>query len=179
MRQLRRLGYQRPGFACWPRIHESNDRAWAAAFGAYQSLPPRKQVPIFMHQPWTRKAFRQWFFECKPDVVVTHDETLLAWIEAWGLKVPRDVGFALAAKHGEASLRCAGIDENSETVAEVAVNVLVDMINRGETGIPLRPISTLVEGCWIAGETLRSQTLVPVGNAAADTGEVDEVPQIE
>ena len=157
MRQLGRYGYRRPGFASWPRIHESNGRAWTAAFGAYQVLPPREQVPVFMHQPWTREAFKQWFDEHKPDVIVTHDERLLEWIESWGLSVPGDVGFALTAKHGEASPRCSGIDENSEAVAEVAVNVLVDMINRGETGIPRRPISTLVEGCWVEGETLRRQ----------------------
>ena len=175
MRQLKRLGYRRPGFASWPRIHESNDRAWTAAFGAYQGLPPRDQIPVFMHQPWTPEAFRQWFLDYKPDVVVTHDETLLGWIENWGLKVPRDVGFVLAAKHGEASPRCSGIDENSEMVAEVAVNVLVDMINRGETGIPRQPISTMVEGRWIEGDTLRRQK--PVATAVSErTSRRDSLP---
>ena len=157
MGQLSQLGYRRPGFALWPRIHESTDRAWTAAFYAYQAVPPPEQVPVFIGEPWTPEVFRAWVERHRPDVVISHDETLLGWMEAWGLRVPGDIGFVLAARHGEASPRCAGIDENSEKVAEVAVNVLVDMITRGETGIPGQPISTLVEGRWVEGETLRRQ----------------------
>jgi len=155
MRQLKRLGYRRPGFACWQRVHERIERTWKAAFAEYQPLPKQEIIPVFMHQPWTEPEFKKWFDRHRPDVVVTNDETLLAWMEGWGLKVPEDVGFALAAKHGEASSRCSGMDENSEFVGESAVNVLVGMIQRGESGIPAIPVSTLIQGRWINGTTLR------------------------
>lgn len=157
MRHLKRLGYRRPGFACWPRIHESVDRAWSAAFWAYQNLPPQDQIPLFLHQSWTASEFKKWFSKYRPDVVITHDETVLQWLEGMDLNVPGDVGFVLAAKHREASSRCSGIDENSEIIGEAAVNVVVQMINRNENGIPSVPISTLVAGSWIEGETLKRQ----------------------
>ena len=155
IQKLKRLGYRRPGFALWPRVHEGIDRAWTSAFLAHQPTPHSRPIPLFLSQNWTRSAFKRWFFQHRPDAVITHDETLLSWMESWGLRAPIDVGFALAAKHAEASPRCSGIDENSELVARTAVNILVDMINRGETGTPAAPTSTLVEGRWIEGTTVR------------------------
>ena len=155
MRKLKRLGYRRPGFACWPRVHEGVERTWRAAFSEYQPRVENEIIPVFMRQPWTEAEFKKWFDRHKPDVVVSHDERLLAWMEGWGLNVPEDVGFALAAKHPEASSRCAGIDENSEFVGKSAVNVLVGMIQRGESGIPPIPVSTLIQGSWSEGTTLR------------------------
>jgi LacI family transcriptional regulator len=155
MQKLNRLGYRRPGFALWPSVHEKTNRAWASAFLAHQPESQHQPIPLFLDQNWTRSAFKGWFFEHRPDVVITHDETLLTWLESWGLRVPADVAFALAAKHAETSARCSGIDENSEPVARAAVNILVDMINRGETGPPAAPVSTLVQGRWIEGNTVR------------------------
>lgn len=155
MRQLKRLGYQRPGFACMPRIHESNERTWLGAFITYQKSEPSKQIPVFMKQPWTLAAFKKWYMQYRPDVVISHVDDVLTWLEAMGLKVPKDVGFALCARHREFYPRCAGLDENSEVVGEQAVDVLVQMINRGEVGIPTTPTSTQIEGEWVPGKTLK------------------------
>jgi len=155
MLQLKRLGYRHPGFACMPRVHESNDRTWLGAFTTYQTLPPRKQIPVFMQQPWTLAAFRKWYLQFGPDVVIAHTEEVLSWIKSMDLKVPEDVGFVLCAKHREFAPDSAGLDENSEVVGEHAVNFLVQMINRGEVGIPETPISTQIEGKWVPGKTLR------------------------
>lgn len=155
MRELKRLGYRRPGFACWPSVHERTERMWSAAFLEYQPSLKHERIPVFMHEPWTEGDFKKWFMRHRPDVVVTHDELLLSWIEGWKIKVPEEVGFALAAKHGEAALRCSGMDENSEFVGETAVNMLVGMIQRGESGIPAIPVSTLIQGSLVKGSTLR------------------------
>ncbi|HSI87317.1 MAG: LacI family DNA-binding transcriptional regulator [Candidatus Methylacidiphilales bacterium] len=157
MRELKRLGYKRPGFAIWPRTNEAVDRSWMATFHAFQQLPPQNQIPVFSKQPWKPAEFRRWFAQHTPDVVISHDETVLQWLESWGMRVPDEVGFALSARHGEAPARCSGVDENNEMVAEVAINVLVDMLHRGEIGVPTTPISTLVHGRWVAGQTLRRQ----------------------
>jgi DNA-binding LacI/PurR family transcriptional regulator len=155
MRQLKRLGYRRPGFAIWPLIHEMTDRLWTSAFTAFQPLPLQKQIPVFIEKNWTFREFKKWFLSHRPDSVISHDETVLGWIQEMGFRVPTDVGFVLAAKHAEFSSHCSGVDENSELVAETAMNILADMIHRGETGIPKSPISTLIEGRWIEGATLK------------------------
>lgn len=159
MRRLKQLGYRRPGFAVWPLIHEMTDRKWAAAFSAYQPVPSQEQIPIFLNEKWTISNFKKWLLIHRPDVVISHDETLLDWIEELGFQVPADIGFVLAAKHAEFSSRCSGMDENSDFAAETATNILADMINRGESGIPDNPISTSIEGRWIEGATLQRMNM--------------------
>ena len=157
MRQLKRKGYRRIAFATWPRIHESNDRAWTAAYWSFQNVLPQKQIPVFMDPvPWKKERFEKWMQKHRPDAVVSHTELPLQWMQEMGLRVPEDVGFAMAAKHEEFPAHYSGIDERNELVGELAINVLVQMINRGEKGVPPVPVSTLVEGSWVDGKTVRN-----------------------
>ena len=157
MRQLKRKGYRRIALAIWPRVNESNDRTWTAAYWSFQTVLPQSQIPVFMDPlPWKIERFKKWMSKYRPDVVVSHSEVPLQWMQEMGLSVPGDVGFAMAAKHGELPAHYSGIDENSELVGETAINVLVHMIKGGEKGIPRIPISTLVEGSWGEGQTLRN-----------------------
>jgi LacI family transcriptional regulator len=156
MRKLKSLGYRRPGLVSVPRIEESVERSWRAAFAAYQTLSPREQIPVFLHRPSPLDEFQAWLYKYKADIVVTSDESLLKWVEVSGMKVPKDIGFVLAAKHAESEPSTTGMLENNELVGKVAVDVLVQMINRGEMGPPKDPISTLVEGRWSQGLTVRA-----------------------
>lgn len=156
MRHLKRKGYRRIAFAIWPRIHESTDRAWAAAYWAFQCVAPQKQIPVYMeNDPWKRTHFEKWMKKYQPDVLISHSDIAYQWTLEMGLDIPKDIGFALTAKHEEFHKLYSGIDENNELVGETAVNVLVQMIHRGEYDIPKIPISTLIEGSWIEGSTLR------------------------
>jgi len=178
MRQIRRLGYRRPGFACWPRINESNDRAWAGAFSVFQNNDPQSQIPFFMHQPWTYAEFKSWVLKFKPDVVISHDDKVLTWMQEMGIKVPQGMGFVLAAKPEEMSLEISGIDESSELVGETAVNIISQMISRGERGIPETPISTFVEGRWITGRTLQRQSNIVAGSITLTGTKREDDPAI-
>jgi LacI family transcriptional regulator/LacI family repressor for deo operon, udp, cdd, tsx, nupC, and nupG len=48
-----------------------------------------------------------------------------------------------------------GVFENWERIGEIAVDVLVAMLNRGERGVPDLPQRLHVEGPWVQGSTLR------------------------
>jgi len=156
MRQIKKLGYVRPGFVSFRRVHESNHRAWTAAYWAFQSRAPQEQIPVFIRPaPLDKQELQAWYLKYRPDVIVTHSDAIVSWLAEMGVRVPEDVGVVVGAKHGEIPAHYSGINENNEYVGETAVNFLVQMINRGETGIPQIPISTLVEGTWVAGETVR------------------------
>jgi LacI family transcriptional regulator len=158
MRQLKKHGYVSPGLACSRVTHESIDRRWVAAFLTFQSPKEHRQVPPLMENALTFPTFKRWFLEHQPDVVIATDEAIAGWLAKLGLDVPGDVGFALAARHDKNS-HCAGLDECSELVGETGVEVLVDMINRGERGLPTSPTSTLVPGIWVEGNTIRRVNL--------------------
>lgn len=155
MRQLRKRGYRKPGLVCLQRVNESINRQWVAAFWAFQSAPPPEQLPVFASDRLERQEFEAWFHRNRPDVIVSHAEECLTWIGEMGMKVPEDVGFATPARHGVPEF-CAGIDENNELIGEIAVNTVVSMIQHGERGIPATPVSTLVTGFWVEGDSLRA-----------------------
>jgi LacI family transcriptional regulator len=160
MRQLKKLGYRRIGMAIWPHHYEATDRNCAAAYWAFQHVPPQKQIPIFMElTPWKKKPFFRWMQKYRPDVVVSFDNEIYVWIQEMGLRIPEEIGFALIAKHAELLPHLSGIDENNKLVGATAVDVLVRLIQRRETGAPTIPISTLVEGRWIAGDSTRRVNL--------------------
>lgn len=156
MRKIRSLGYRRPGFVCRQRIHESVDRAWAAAFATYQAGPLHRQVPLLLYQDNGFQDFSKWIQRHKPDVLVTHDESVFEWLDRLRLRVPEDIGVAAAALHGLPP-ECSGLNENNEVVGALAVDLVVEMIHKNQKGVPEIPVTTLVEGSWVDGTTLRLQ----------------------
>lgn len=57
----------------------------------------------------------------------------------------------------------AGIYEDSEAIGSVAMDFLVGMLQRGERGIPMIPVHTLVEGKWWEPSALNSPSKNPRG----------------
>ncbi len=49
----------------------------------------------------------------------------------------------------------------------MAVDLLVDMLHRGERGLPERPSLFMVEGSWAEGGTLRPAQETPFAGRAA------------
>ena len=154
LRKVKKVGYSHPGFVCLARTHEAIDRTWTAAFLAFQPSNRKKSAPLLVDPSLNFESFRIWFDKHKPDVIISHLEVVADWIKKLGLKIPKDIGFALAAKHNF-STRFSGVDECSERVGEAGVEMLVKMIHDGAKGIPVNRSSTLIQGDWIEGKTLR------------------------
>jgi LacI family transcriptional regulator len=157
LRELRYLGYKRPGFACLNQVNESISRHWSSGFFAFQNVPPSRQVPMFLCKEWRYKDFEAWYLEHRPDVVVSQALEPYEWLLKMGLRIPDDVGFAITARHAGGP-HLSGIDENNELIGEFAVSIVADMINRGVRGIPPVSLSTQIEGTWVEGETLRKMS---------------------
>ncbi len=47
------------------------------------------------------------------------------------------------------------MDQHNDIVGEAAVEMLIGMIHRGESGIPLFPRATLLGSNWVNGTTVR------------------------
>lgn len=155
-RRLLALGYRRPGLAVSDYSDRRAARNWSAAFWSQQRyLPAKDRVPLLISNPFTRQTFAKWFHRYRPDAVLSIDPGVLGWLQELGQAVPVDCGFAMLSVPDNRK-DISGIWENPEVIGEKSVELLIDMMHRGVTGVPEPSICFLVEGTWNEGATLRS-----------------------
>lgn len=156
-RQLIAMGYRRPGLALARDSDLRADRNWSAAFWSEQRELPRPQrVPLLLGQPLVKENFLRWYRRYKPDVVLAIWPEVHGWLVEAGEKVPDDVGFALLTVPDEGAY-FSGIWENPRVIGAKAVEFLIDLIHRNERGQPEVPLSQLVDGTWLDGQTVRAR----------------------
>lgn len=156
-RRLLAMGYRRPGLALADDSDQRADRNWSAAFWSEQrALPAKNRVPLLLARPLAKAGFIAWFRRHRPDVVLTIWPEVRDWLLEAGESIPGTTGFALLSVPDESG-NFSGIWENPQLIGSKAVELLVDMIHRGESGVPPTPICVLVEGIWIPGKTLARQ----------------------
>ncbi|MSU49541.1 MAG: LacI family transcriptional regulator [Opitutus sp.] len=159
VQQLHALGHRRIGFAMPATTDERVDHNYLGGFWIAQQELPRGAARL---TPWlaatfAEEGFRAWVRRSGPDAVITSASWahhVIDWLGAGGRRVPRDVGVAVASiPFGDRTI--SGIDENVRAVGAMAVDTVVGMIHRNETGVPATPWRILAEGTWFQGKTVR------------------------
>ena len=164
LREVAQRGYRRIGFTTVRRVEVIARFQRVAAFLLMQhELPEKRRVP---HLTVERiedlpAALGPWLEAHRPDVVVTQAPLMYDFLRARGLRMPEDIGY-LCLGHNPRYTQFAGVDPNWSGRAEAAVNKLVRLINRNETGVPASPTVTYVESRWVEGPSLRPQPPDPV-----------------
>lgn len=159
---LHAMGYRRIGFAMPAANDERVDHNYLSGYWiAQQSLPsPASRLQPLLAESFDAPAFGKWFRTQHPDVVVVAASlahTVVGWLKRDGWRVPDDVGVAVASTpFGDTYI--SGIDENVRMVGAMAVDTVVGMIHRNETGVPSNPWRILAEGTWFPGKTVRAQS---------------------
>ncbi len=156
MQRCRELGYRRVGFVFSgandsPRV---GDR-WLGAFLSQQhQFPPADRLPPCPAVPADERTFRAWFEHWQPDAILAvHGGPVLRWLDRMGQRVPRAVGLIdLAGDHPE--LDCAGIYYDPAKLGALAVEMLIGLMHRNETGVPADQHEILLTGGWRDGKTL-------------------------
>lgn len=154
-RELLALGYRRLGlvsseFADRLMMHRCSAGFWAVQ----ESTPDLPRLPICRIAPPDLDGFRAWFREHRPDAILCNCFATLAALRQLGARVPEEVGWLHLDWIPEFG-RAAGIQGNSERVGAAAVDLLVSQLHRGERGPPGHPLSHLVAGSWVPGDTVR------------------------
>lgn len=151
--RLFELGYRKIGFYIG---EEWDDKTGNACLGAALCFQHKHlEATCILSEQVVYKDLGKWLAKYKPDVVVSHD-SLEDGLKALGYSIPRDIGFASLDRRPENS-HLSGINQNGFLIGQKAVDVLIDMIHRGERGVPAVPIRMLLESTWSPGETLRPQ----------------------
>jgi LacI family transcriptional regulator len=151
-------GYGRIGVILWDRLEERQMQAAGSIYGLYahirKRIPPLKPFEWQWLDPEERKdeRMRRWIEREKPEVVVGFGDACTQVItRATGMKIPADIGFI---SYGDCPRSMSRLDQNPRDVGAAAVDMLSAHIQRGDTGLPETPKTTLIEGHLIEGDTL-------------------------
>ncbi len=157
LRELSALGYRRIGMAMRAETDARVEHRWSAGMLVYQqTVPPECRVPLLLAAGNFESAFSAWYSEQQPEVVLTHEPQVIELLEARGLRVPEDAGFAYLALTAERHHQWAGMDQNSEVVGAAAFDLVDAQLRRNERGVPEVAKTLLVPGYWLPGPTVRA-----------------------
>lgn len=156
VRQVRRLGYRRPGFMLGYNWSELVEDHWLMGFlWAQQSLAPADRIPPLLLRPKdstdaAAAAFKSWMLDCAPDVLLGPHETIETRFAPTLQMLGREVAIAdpfLEQPHPH----YAGISHQLETVGARALEILVGMLTQNVRGIPAEMSRTSIDGRWQDG----------------------------
>lgn len=168
MQECRRRGYARPGFALDTPTSERLEFRWEAAYrvsgekyGFKMRIPP-----LLQSTRWEPDQLCRWIRREKPDVVITLMlEDQVKELTKRGVRIPEDVGLvSLSVAQSDSPL--SGVFQNPSAMGAVAVDQLINMVERNETGIPENPITLTLGGQWNPGSTVRKVGDGPAGGGA-------------
>ncbi len=167
-------GYKRIGFVMSEPDDSPNmgDR-WLGAFARLQfRLAPENRIPHCDYRPPEEFGdhFSRWFDTYRPDVILaTHAEPIVGFLARKRPTLPSAVELLLLI-NDKLQQGFSGIHLDPGILGSLAVDMVVGMLHRGETGLPTDPHHVLVPGRWV--EAVRGDGLgvqAPGGSAKRPT----------
>lgn len=169
MRRVMALGYRKIGFVMHRGWDHSVDHLWSAGFLCEQAtLPVTERIPMLLfpdaepidawmaesksHVVTPTDAFKRWFEEYKPEVIISKASFVQPCFEQRGMRVPKDVAFVDVFLEDTTGVS-AGVRQNHDAVGGLAVEILAGQLHHNKFGVPQIPTTTFVEGTWFDGAT--------------------------
>lgn len=165
--KLREMGYKRIGTVLTKRIISGhpNIRRWHTGYLDCQNrIPQEEQIPVFAEtngniSPENDRTgaenFSKWVKDWNLDAVLTIAGNEKKLIEALGKSIPQDIGLACLSRPGNSSY--AGIDEQSDMIGALALELVSARLFHNEFGLPAKPTTMMIYGTWRDGHTVRQQ----------------------
>lgn len=162
------LGYRRPGLVIDGRIDRLVEGRFSSGMWiGQQALPAENRVTPFYDVEAARTndaLFHRWFEREKPDVIFTLYNVVRRWVEARGLRVPRDVGLIQLERRADHA-EWAALDQHNDRAGEAAVDMVISLLHNNELGVPDFPRATLIGASWKTGPTVRKQRTAATAGA--------------
>lgn len=161
VRRIADAGYRRIGYVTAETPDRATDgnfrvgfiRGTEAVGGAVKLEPLVLPRPLAGADERTLAVLKRWLARAEPDAIFTSEPALYAALESLGRRVPDDIALAASSVRDGGRID-AGLDQNPLEIGRVAVNTLVELINRYERGFPDYCRRILVEGKWTDGASL-------------------------
>jgi DNA-binding LacI/PurR family transcriptional regulator len=166
MTNIHRLGYQKIGLIVNRELDENIGGNYTGGFFAAQKLFGVKSADslllinpnIYLQQPaHAEKELGAWLKKVQPDAVLTTLGGIPAMIRRLGYRIPQDLAVA-GTSVADIPLD-TGVNQRSQEIGRIAVEMLVKQININERGEPSAPCRMLVESTWQDGKSLPRRRL--------------------
>lgn len=149
-------GWRRIGFV----VTEPNDspnmaKRWQGAYLQEQlHMAESNRLPILEYAPQAdfRTQFFAWYDRYRPDAILTTFATPILDAFASRGQTGGSTATIVLLVNDKPEQGYAGIYLNPGIVGALAVDMVVGMMHRGETGLPAEPHHVLVPGKWVQGE---------------------------
>lgn len=166
-RALTRLhahGYRRIGMFLENFKDERITHKWSATFRSFQEQQlDGPSIPILTAERMDEATFTKWFRGHRPDLVIGHQDEAVVWLRRMKVAVPGTTAF-FNLNWSARKRACAGIDVRFELQGCVAAENLIAQLHRNERGLPADPRTTMVDGRWVDGPTLRRRASAERGS---------------
>lgn len=149
-------GRRRPGIVLLDHEDRGLRRCYSSGFLAgvedARGAVAARLPPLLLAKP-DPKAFLKWVKSAEPDVILTDRLEPRAWLAGTRHLVRGRV--ALIHLEWNPKLRdWAGMDPNNRLVGAAAADLVIDQINRAESGVPEHPRLVLIDGVFVPGPSL-------------------------
>ena len=154
LRQLAKLGYERPGLFIEENSNDRCRKLWLAGFLVNTQDKSAPQPPPCIPKTSDRRIFEKWLRRHRPDVIVTCDINVRQWLKEMNLCAPQDIGVAAYDCEPLATWRgISGMNHRLEACGAVAVDFVAGRLSRNESGLAPIAETIMTPAVWVEGKT--------------------------
>ncbi|MBC2602592.1 LacI family DNA-binding transcriptional regulator [Puniceicoccus vermicola] len=154
-------GYRKLGLVINREMDRRTHRQFRAAFLLEQeNLLKKNRIPVLLQDKPGAYSFRRWMKRHRPDIVFGGGIEVLTWMKENDQPAPGDCGFALLDWNQNYET-CTGINQQMRQISAAAIDMIIEMLQRNERGIPAQPRTLMIESRWNAGFTTRKIQIAP------------------
>jgi LacI family transcriptional regulator len=161
-------GYRRIGLALFdePNAVDDFDKVSAYLYCLSFLSPNATRIPVGHFDPTDPGAMDSWLKEHRPDCVLGLNPFVAHWLANSNEQVPGQMAFValMGNVDGASEIAREGgppltlLDHCPELLGRTALEQLDILLRTNQQGIPVQPITMMVEARWIEGETLPNRT---------------------
>lgn len=164
LRNLKRLGYRRIGYANLIVQDDMTNNAWLSTYMGYQyRAHPEDTIPPLLLRAWDKATVAEWVERHRIQAVVSNLQDPVAILRERGVRVPEDIGFASLDCLPSLDT-CSGVDLLRGEIGAKTVDLVAEQLQNNELGLPAFPKTVIIESAWRDGDTLKKQPQATSGS---------------